>query len=145
MENIKKAMEYFGNGHSCSQSVFCIFGPELGLSYDLAYKTSAAFGGGMSRMGNTCGAVSGALMAIGLYYRNLDTSDSENKEHTYEMGHKFIDKFKEVHESVMCNTLIGYDINTLEGRTEANDKKIFETKCPNFVKTAVEILNTMFK
>jgi C_GCAxxG_C_C family probable redox protein len=143
MEKIKQAMEYFGNDHSCSQSVFCTFAPQLGLSYELAYKIAAAFGGGMSRMGNTCGAVSGALMTIGLHFRTLDKTDSENKDLTYEMGQKFIAEFIKIHGSVMCNTLVGYDIRTTKGLEKAEKKKVFETKCPNFVKDSVKILNSM--
>ena len=56
----------FSEGFSCSQSVLAAFAPELGLDADAALRVSAAFGGGMGRTGGTCGAVTGALMVLGL-------------------------------------------------------------------------------
>ena len=143
MENIDKALEYFSNDHSCSQSIFCAFAPQIGLDYDRAFKIASAFGGGMGRQGNTCGAVSGALMVIGLKFRNTVPSDEDNRNLTYEKAQKFLNKFIELNSSQMCKDLVGFDISSEEALEEAREKGIFEKKCPNFVKTSAEILNSL--
>jgi C_GCAxxG_C_C family probable redox protein len=143
MENTEKALEYFSKNHSCSQSILCAFAPQLGLDYDLAFKISSALGGGMARQGKTCGAVSGALMVIGLKFRNSSPIDEDNRNLTYEKAQQFLTKFIELNGSQMCKDLVGYDISTDEGIQEADEKGIFEQKCPNFVKTSAEILNSL--
>jgi C_GCAxxG_C_C family probable redox protein len=140
MNNIEQAIEYFNTGHNCSQSIFCSFSPLFGLDYGMAFKIASAFGGGMGRVGNTCGAVTGALMTIGLYNRNSNPEDKENKEKTYELARLFIGKFKEMHSSVICRELIGCDISTPEGQEEASKKNVFERVCFNLVKSSALIL-----
>ncbi|MFW9952427.1 MAG: C-GCAxxG-C-C family protein, partial [Candidatus Thorarchaeota archaeon] len=126
--------------HNCSQSIFCSFSSLFGLDYNMAFKIASAFGGGMGRIGNTCGAVTGALMIIGLYNRNMDLEDNENKERTYELVRLFINRFKELHSSVICRELIDCDINTSEGLEEASKKNVFENVCFNLVKSSALIL-----
>ena len=67
-KHIELARSRFSEGFSCSQSVLAAFAPELGLDADAALRVSAAFGGGMGRTGGPCGAVTGALMVLGLKY-----------------------------------------------------------------------------
>ena len=69
MSHTDLALSRFSEGFSCSQSVLAAFAPELGLDADAALRVSAAFGGGMGRLGDTCGAVTGALMVLGLRLR----------------------------------------------------------------------------
>ena len=68
MKKSEKAVEYFRNKFNCSQSVFTVFSPDYSFSENDSLKVSCAFGGGMGRQQLTCGAVTGALMAIGLKY-----------------------------------------------------------------------------
>ena len=63
----KKAAELFMSGYNCAQAAFCAFADELGLDNDFAKQISSSFGGGMGRMREVCGAVSGALMALGCF------------------------------------------------------------------------------
>ena len=119
------------------------FGEELGLERELALRVAGAFGGGMARMGETCGAVTGALMAIGLKYGMTQAKDEAAREKTYKLAQEFAKRFKDRHNSLVCRELLGYDLSTSEGRKAAHDKGLFTTLCPQLVRDAVEILDQM--
>lgn len=68
MKRSEKAKELFGKGYNCAQAVLCAFADECGMDEDTAYRLSSSFGGGLGRMREVCGAVSGMSMAAGLLY-----------------------------------------------------------------------------
>ena len=68
MKDIERALECFDKNYNCSQSIFSTYAPRFGVNTEHSLKIASAFGGGIARMGNICGAVSGALMTIGLKY-----------------------------------------------------------------------------
>ena len=145
MNKIEKAITFFNQGHNCAQAVLKAYGTQYGLDEDLAFKISSSLGGGLARSGNTCGAVTGALMVIGLRYRDLNVEDQESKELAYEAGENFIEKFRSVNGTIKCKELLNCDISTLEGREKATMNNVFEDLCPKFVKSAAEILETILK
>lgn len=116
------------------------FGEEFGLDRERALKVAGAFGGGMARMGKTCGAVTGALMVIGLKYSKTKAGDEGARERTYELVGEFIKRFKSLHGTICCRELLGYDLSSPEERTAASEKGLFTTLCPQFVRNATEIL-----
>jgi C_GCAxxG_C_C family probable redox protein len=75
-ERCERATQCFSEGFNCSQAVLSAFGPEMGLDCETALRVAGMFGAGMGRMGNVCGAVTGAFMVIGLKYSK--TQDGEN-------------------------------------------------------------------
>ncbi|HGJ65852.1 TPA: C_GCAxxG_C_C family protein [bacterium] len=140
MNKIDNAIRCFSNGFNCSQSVFSAFANELGLDKKTALKIGSPFGAGMARMAETCGAVTGAFMVIGLKYGKFKIDDNEAKEKTYKLVQEFVIKFKERNGSIVCKELLGCDIGTTEGMKIAKEKGLFNTDCPKFVRDAVEIL-----
>ncbi len=130
----------FAEGFSCSQAIFSTYGEELGLSRETALKIAAGFGGGMGRMAETCGAVAGAFMTIGLKYGAINVEDRAAKEKTYELVREFADRFKARHGSIICKELLSCDISTPEGMEVAKEQELFTTLCPKFVIDAAEIL-----
>jgi len=80
MNGFERAVSSFKEGFSCSQALLSIYGTQLGLNREMALKVSGAFGGGMGRMGETCGAVTGAFMIIGLKYGKTRIKDEQTKE-----------------------------------------------------------------
>jgi len=94
-------------------------------------------------MGQTCGAVTGAFMIIGLKHGKVKAEDEEAKEKTYEIVREFVKSFKSLHGSIICKDLLGYDLDIPEEREEVEEKQICETRCPEFVKNAVEILGKL--
>lgn len=116
------------------------FGEELGLDRELALKVAGAFGGGMARMGETCGAVTGALMVIGLKHGMTQTKDEGARDKTYKLAQELATRFKKRHGSMVCRELLGYDLSSPEGRKAAYEKGLFTTLCPQLVRDATEIL-----
>lgn len=145
MNKVQSAIICFEEGFSCSQAVLSAFGPALGLDRDTALKAAAAFGGGMAGRANTCGAVSGALMGIGLKYGGASSDDDEAKERAYSLARKFMREFESRHGSVLCRNLLGYDIGTPEGWESARRKNLRATRCINFVRGAAEILHELLE
>ncbi|PWB72183.1 hypothetical protein C3F09_06995 [candidate division GN15 bacterium] len=137
---IEDAVDCFAGGFNCSQAVFSTYAAHMGLDRETALKISGAFGGGMARMGDTCGAVTGALMVIGFKYGKSKAEDDAAKEKSYEVAREFVSQFKERHGSIVCRELAGCDLNTSEGRQEFEEKQVGKTVCPHLVGEAVEIL-----
>ncbi len=106
----------------------------------MALKVAGAFGGGMGRLGETCGAVTGALMVIGLKHGKIKDDDDEARERTYELAQEFTARFRARNESLLCRELLGHDLNTPDGMKAVADKQLFLALCPRFVRQAAEIL-----
>jgi C_GCAxxG_C_C family probable redox protein len=140
MSRIEKMLSYFKGNFNCAQSVLSTFCSQYGLEEDIALKIATGFGGGMGRFGRTCGAVSGAIMVIGLKYGQGKNDSIELKEKTYQVVSEFTNRFQEIHGSVICKELLGCDINTPEGKDYYNQNEFFEKKCSQYVKSTAEIL-----
>ena len=145
MNRVERAVSCFKEGFTCSQAMLSTYGPQLGLNPELALKVSGAFGGGMARMGETCGAVTGAFMVIGLKYGNARVEGKQAKEKTYGLVKEFVDRFKSRNGSIVCRELLGCDISTPEGRDLAKEKNLFATLCPKFVQDAAEIIEQILE
>lgn len=130
---------------NCSQAVLTAYCEQFGLERSLALKLAQGFGGGMGRMGATCGAVTGAYMVLGLAQKMWDENPRQSLDRTYELVREFNQRFKALHGSVICKELISYDLSTSEGLAEARNKKIFTTICPNFVRDSVKLLEVLLQ
>jgi C_GCAxxG_C_C family probable redox protein len=139
MDPIELAVSRFAGSFNCAQSVLSALAPTIGWSEEDALRVAAAFGGGVSRSGNVCGAVSGAMMAIGLKYGATVGSDKAAKDQTYERGEELLRRFRARHGDVLCNGLMGRDVSTPEGRQAARAQGLYDTVCPPLVHYAVEI------
>ncbi len=135
-----RAVDFHDRHFNCSQSVFAALAPQYGFSEELALKLASPFGGGFSRMGHVCGAVTGALLALGLAH-GADTP--AGKDEIYRQGQEFIRRFEANHGSLLCRTLIGKDISTPEGWEQANATGVFQTVCPLLVRDATELIQSM--
>lgn len=136
----QKVKEAFLQGYDCSQVVLRHFAEKLEITEDEANRMAACFGGGMMT-GDTCGAVTGALMAIGLRYGH---SSPENlKEQKAEMAEKsgqFREAFLKKHGSLICRPLLGYDLTRTEEAQKAVESGRMMELCPGLVCDAIEIL-----
>jgi C_GCAxxG_C_C family probable redox protein len=99
---------------TCSAAVFSTFSDELGLDSDMAKKIACGFGAGISKTGNICGAVSGAVMVIGLKYGKSQEGDEAATEKTRALTRQFIAEFVKKNRSVNCTDLLGYDLSEPE-------------------------------
>ncbi|MGQ7869027.1 C-GCAxxG-C-C family protein [Sunxiuqinia sp. sy24] len=141
MKKSSIALQKFSS-YNCSQSVFSSFADELGLDQTTALKLASGFGGGMA-CAETCGAVTGSYLVIGLKHGHCN-ADLLEKHHTKELILKFNAKFKAKHGSLICKELIGCDISTPDGQVKAKEKDAFKEFCPQFIATACDILEEDF-
>lgn len=96
-----KAVELFMSGKNCSQAVFMAFATDLGLTEKVASAVSVGLGGGVGRMREVCGAISGSAMVVGLKYPEL------SKAEVYEKVQLIADEFKKTNHSIVCKELLG--------------------------------------
>jgi C_GCAxxG_C_C family probable redox protein len=140
MDRVELAVSLFKQGFSCSQAVLAAYGDDFGLDREVALRVAAGFGGGMGRMAQTCGAVTGAYMLIGMKYGNVDAKERRAKEKTYELVREFAGRFTGHHGSLLCRELLGCDLSTPEGFQLAKERKLADTVCANLVRDAAAII-----
>ena len=123
----------------CAQAIFAAYGEELGegkVDFDTLMKIASAFSGGISRTGNVCGALTGALMAIGLKYSTAEKAD--------EVTGYLLKEFKSLNETTICRELIKHDLLTDEDVKHAFATGAFDN-CPKFVEDVTKILDKLLK
>jgi C_GCAxxG_C_C family probable redox protein len=140
----EKAANHFNKqGYNCAQSVLLAMQEYYGIpKSNLIPKIATAFGGGIGRRGSLCGALTGAIIAIGLKH-GTNTTTLQEKEKAYNLALKFHDRFAETFGSPFCRELIGYDLTNPQDLRKLRKSNVREQKCSNFVKKAVEILITL--
>ena len=139
MTKSEKALELFASGFNCSQAVLTAFAPDFGLDEKLALMLGTQFGGG-ARNAEMCGAVSGALMVLGLKYGHFESENNEQKQRAYAIAVEFTKRFKERNGSIVCRDLLGYDLTKPEDSACIKEKNLFRTICPEMIRSAVEVL-----
>jgi C_GCAxxG_C_C family probable redox protein len=139
--NQKTAEGLFAEGFSCSQSLFAAYAERYGLPVEAALRVSSAFGGGMGRQGEVCGAASGALMALGLAHGATQAQDKETKEKTYRLTARFLQEFARQNGALHCPELLGCRIDTPEAQEQARQQGLFKSICPGLVASASKILD----
>ena len=144
MTQVETAVHMYKSGCNCAQAIAGTYGAELGVTDALACKLATGFGGGM-RMGETCGALAGAIMVLGLKYGAPGPDDQKAKARTYELVTELEERFRSRTGSTMCRDLLGCDISTPEGMKAAREKNRFTTLCPHLVQHAAEILEDIIK
>ena len=137
---IEQAKELFKSGYNCSQSVLGAFCEELGMDFKDAMKISSPFGGGIGRMREVCGTVSGMFMALGLLCGVEDNSDPSAKGELYKKVQALAEKFKEKNGSIICRELLeGVESSTKPQPSDRNDAYYKKRPCVELVGDAVEI------
>ena len=140
MSKAEEAKKQFEKGFFCAPAVLSTYSEQLGLEKALALKIACGFGAGIGRMGRTCGAVTGALMVIGLKHGQVNLADQESQQTTYTLVKEFIDRFTALHGSIECKELIGYDLSNSGELKLASESGVFKNKCPIFVYDSARIL-----
>lgn len=139
MTKAEQAMEKHSAGYNCAQAVFSVFATEAGLDEASAVKVSCGFGGGMGRQAETCGAVTGAVMALSLL-QSAPEATPENKARMYAVVRRFFEEFRKQNGSTVCRDLLGCDISTDEGMRHAKENGLFNTRCTGFIRGAATIV-----
>ncbi|MGD0708031.1 MAG: C-GCAxxG-C-C family protein [Anaerolineaceae bacterium] len=143
MEPEQKAIRYHDAGCNCAQAVFATFADQFGITEPQALKLAASFGGGMGRSGEVCGAVTGALIVLGLNYGASTPTDRESKLLAYRKASEFMEEFRRRQGEIHCRALLGMDISTEEGWQQARETNRFNIVCTPLIESAVTILQEM--
>jgi len=140
MSKAEKAMELFKSGYNCSQAVLGVFCEELGLDFKNAMKISSGFGGGMGRMREVCGTVSGMFMAAGLMFGPFNNENPSAKGELYKKIQELAKRFKEENGSIICKELLqGIESSTAPTPSERTNEYYKKRPCVELVGCAVEI------
>ena len=131
-DEVKKASENYENGFYCSQAILGAFCEKYGFDKETAFKISLGLNSGV-RCAETCGAVTGAILVIGLKY-------GSSKEIGNTKTEEYIKHFKDKNASIVCRDLLGCDISTSEGKENALTENLFKTRCLDLVASAAQIL-----
>lgn len=123
----QKAMTLFKEGYNCSQSVFLAFEDVHHMDKETAARLASSFGGGMGRLREVCGAVSGMAMVAGMLYGYESPTDYEGKTEHYARVQELAHAFAQANGSIVCKELLGLDqkggSHIPEKRTEEYYKK----------------------
>ena len=137
----EKAEALFKEGYNCSQAVVLAFADLIDVDEKQLTKLAASFGGGMGRLREVCGAVTGMFIVAGFLYGYDDTNDSNAKKEHYALIQRMAKAFEEKTGSIICRTLKGLDKGPDDPAPEPRSETYYE-KCPcvKLVGIAAEIL-----
>jgi len=131
-ETVAKTSEYFGSGLYCSQAVLGAFSEKYGLDKQTAFNISCGLNSGV-RCAEACGAVTGAVLVIGLKY-------GHDKALCNQKTQEFIELFAKIHGSIVCRDLLNCNIATPDGLETAREQDLFKTRCMDMVVCAAQLL-----
>ena len=146
MEHAKRARELFQEGYNCAQAVTCAFDDLTGLDRETAARLSSSFGGGMGRMREVCGTVSGALLVLGILCGYSDPKDPAAKIEHYHLVQEFARRFREINGTIICRELLA-GIKTKPGNEpEERTAEYYATRpCLRHAGEAAAIVEEMLK
>ena len=138
-----KAMEIMSQGHGCSESVLLAVSQEFGIESEVIPRIASCFAGGIGNSGSVCGAVTGAVMAIGLIAKEGNSMEDYFKKMS--MVQEFRQRFEQEMKTIECHELTGADLTTPEGIDDFMKSDIPQKVCFPAVGTAFNIVMDILK
>ena len=132
-------------GFNCSQSVLSSYSDSMDFDKELALGVSCGFGAGMGRLQQTCGAVTGAYMVLGIYCSKKFKDNGDRKAQSYLMIQAFNKRFLEKHKTTDCGSLLNCDLKTEQGQHYFRDNYLMENVCKVCIRDAIQIINEQVK
>ena len=136
------AAAYFHSGFNCAQSVAAVFCEKYGMDKSIVLKMCSGLGAGF-RSGEICGAVSGAVLVIGLKYGQDTAEDKTVKDHCNAQAVEFLNLFRAKNKYVVCRDILGFDLSNKEEYAQAQERNLFKTTCVDMVNSAVALLEEL--
>lgn len=137
----KSAMKNFRDGYNCGQSVVLAFSEEIGLDEKTMLRLASPFGGGMGRLREVCGSVSGMFMVLGSLYGYDNPKDYEGKKELYERVQQLAAHFREINGSIVCRQLLGLKEGASAPAPEKRTQEYYRKRpCEKIIGTAALIL-----
>ncbi|MFW9915129.1 MAG: C-GCAxxG-C-C family protein [Candidatus Thorarchaeota archaeon] len=144
-ETVDLAKWYAEKGFLCSEAVLLATCALLGIENDIIPQIATGFGAGIGRHGSVCGAVSGAIISLGLRFgrKTPETQQATNGKRPYWYASEFLSKFMESRKSYSCNNLTGCDISKPEGLAKYRKENHWETTCRDLIGEATSLVYDM--
>lgn len=143
MNHYEKATEYHHKGFNCCQSILAAFSDVTGLSEQASLNAAGGFGAGM-QTGEVCGAITGAVMTLGLMKPVDATNPIGSKRRTGALAKEFQKRFQEKFGNLRCKPLLQTKIEANDNTPVSRDMGL-TNRCDILIVTAVEILEDMIK
>lgn len=146
MTRKEKAMQSFLDGYNCSQCMMLAFEDLLTIDIDIALKIASPFGGGMGRLREVCGSVSGMFMVLGFLKGYSTPGDYEGKKELYEHIQELARRYEEANGSIICRDLLGLSVQREEATPEQRTPDYYKKRpCAEKIGSAAEILEYYLK
>jgi C_GCAxxG_C_C family probable redox protein len=145
MKPSEKAIKLYKEEYNCSQAVLSAYAEELGIDEQTVIRVASAFGGGIARTGKTCGAVTGALMVLGMKEWNSEKEKEEAKQHVYKLSNQLMEEFKDRNKTLNCEELLGVSVSTPEGRAVVKANNLTGKVCHRIINDVTEILDKLLR
>ena len=143
MTRKEKAMQSFKDGYNCAQCMMIAFEDLLSIDLQTALKVSSPFGGGMGRLREVCGAVSGMFIVLGFVKGYQEPSDYEGKKALYEQVQELAKRYEADNGSIICRDLLGLNVQREDAAPEKRTEEYYKKRpCVEKVGSAVEVLET---
>jgi len=139
-ERYQLAKSLFEKGYNCSQSVVLAFKDLLEINTDTLLKLSSSFGGGIARLRETCGAVSGIAIVLGILYGYSTPEEGDIKAIHYSRVQEVIKKFETKYSSIKCGVLLGIEGHSTPTPTPRTKEFYKSRPCGDFIGFAAQII-----
>jgi C_GCAxxG_C_C family probable redox protein len=141
-QQTERALELFSRKYNCAQSVFAACAASKILNEQERLALAAPFGGGIAQQGETCGALTGALLALGEADGKAMVADpSAGRSALYKQAQQLTKDFRSAHGSILCHELTGCFLNTEEGQRVYKERGLHQTLCRDIVTSAVSLVD----
>ncbi|MGL5228654.1 MAG: C-GCAxxG-C-C family protein [Bacteroidales bacterium] len=140
-ERVEKAESFFKEGYNCSQAVFMAYADIFEINPELAKAIPTSLGGGMGRLREVCGAVSGMFLLVSLKYPVLNGTDKDIKKTNYATVQELAETFSRKNGSIICRELLNLKVHKQEPTPEERTENYYKKRpCVEYVKDAARII-----
>lgn len=140
-ERKQKAVDYFKSGYNCSQSVTLAYADVFELDEELVKKIATSFGGGMGRLREVCGAVSGMFILLGMEYPSTNPDEKSKKTENYSAVQRTANEFKNRFGSIICADLLKIKREAQQPEADDRNAAYYQKRpCAKLVAHAAEIV-----
>lgn len=141
MTRPERAEQLFRDGYNCAQAVFGAYADLFGFDEETAMRIASSFGGGIGRLREVCGAVSGMMLVCGMKRGCAVNDDPAAKKEHYALVQKLAAEFREQNGAIVCRELLALPSGASEPTPEARTEKYYQRRpCAHYVRTAAEIV-----
>ena len=134
-EAVDRAMSYVDNGFLCVEAVLKTLADLKGVESEYIPAIASGMAAGVARTSQICGAVTGAILGLGLWFGRNEPIVSDKRPYWY--SRLFIERWNEIHPNTNCTGLLGIDLDTPEGYEKFNEENMWVNKCQLYIREAV--------